>query len=58
MEEGVYGRNNNNNEKYYEGKNEGETSDSGSTTIDEGKWVIDERDGKDNDLDEFDASTC
>ena len=40
MEESVYERNNNQNEKYDEGKNEGETTDSESTTMDEGKGVI------------------
>ena len=39
-------------------KNEGETTYSDSTKIDEGKGVINERGGKDVDLDEFDASTC
>ena len=45
------------NEKYDEEKKEGETTDYDSTTIDEGKWVINERGGNDVDLDEFDAST-
>ena len=47
-------------EKKYddEEKNEGETTYSDSTTIHEGKGVINERDGKDVGLDEFDASTC
>ena len=58
IEEGVYDRNNNKNEKYDEGKNEGETKDSDSTTMDEGKIVINERGGNIVDLDEFYASTC
>ena len=33
-------------------------TDSDSTTIDDVKGVINERGGKDIDLDEFDASTC
>ena len=51
MEEGVYDRNNNKNEKYDEGKNEYETTDSERTTMDKGKGVINERGGKDVDLD-------
>ena len=58
MEEGVYNRNNIKNEKYDEGKNEGETTDYDSTTMDEVKGVINERGGNDVDLDGFDASTC
>ena len=58
MEECVYDRNNNKNEEYDEEKYEGETTDSESTTMDEGKGVIHERGGKDVDLDEFDESTC
>ena len=58
MEEGVYDRNNIKNEKYDEEKNEGETTDYESITMDEGKGVINERGGKDADLDEFDESTC
>ena len=58
MEEGVNDRNENKNEKYDEEKEEGETKDSDSTKIDEGKGVVNERGGKDADLDEFDASTC
>ena len=57
MEECIYYRNNNNNEKYDEGKNEGETTDYDRITMDEGKKVINERGGKDVDLDGFDAST-
>ena len=57
MEECVYDRNKIKN-KYDQGKNEGETTDSDSTTMYEGKGVINERGGKDVDLDEFDASTC
>ena len=44
--------------KYDEEKEEGETKDSDSTKIDEGKGVINERGGKDVCLGEFDASTC
>ena len=51
MEEGVNDRNENKNENYDEGKNEGETTYSDSTTIDEGKEVINERGGNDVDLD-------
>ena len=40
MKECVYDRKNNKNEKYDEGKNDDETKDSESTTIDEGKGVI------------------
>ena len=58
MEEGLYDRNINKNEKYDEKKKEGETADYDSTTMDEGKGVIIERCSKDIDLDEFDASTC
>ena len=43
-------RNNNKNEKYDEGKNEDETTDSESTTMDEGKGVINEKGDKDVDL--------
>ena len=39
MEEGVYDRNNNRNEKYGEGENEDKKKDYDSTTIDEGKGV-------------------
>ena len=49
MKEGVNDRNENKNENYDE-KNEGETTYSDSTTIDEGKGVIHERGGKDVDL--------
>ena len=58
MEEGVNDRNQNKNENYDGEKNEGETTDSDSTTIDEDKGVINERGGKDIDLNEFYASTC
>ena len=58
MEEGVYDRNNNKNEKYDQVKNEGEITYSDSTTMDESKVVINERSGKDVDLDGFYASTC
>ena len=58
MEECVYDRNNNKNEKYDDREKEGETIDSDSTTMDEGKGVINERGVKDVDLDEFDKSTC
>ena len=58
MEEGVNDRNENKNKNYDEEKNEGETTDYDSTTIDEGKGVMNERGGKDVDLDEFDPSTC
>ena len=51
MKEGVYDRNNNKNVKYDEENNKGESSDSESNTLDEGKGVIDERGGKDVDLD-------
>ena len=50
-EEREYDRNNNKNGKYDEKKNECETTDSESTTMDEGKGVINERGGKDVDLD-------
>ena len=39
-------------------KKEDEIKDSDSTTMDEGKGVVNERGGKDVYLDEFDASTC
>ena len=58
MDEGVNYRNKNKNEKYYEEKEEVQTTYSDSTTIGEGKGVIDERGGKGINLDEFDASTC
>ena len=58
MEEGVNDRNENKNDNYDGEKNEGETTDSDSTIIDEGKGLINEWGGKDVDLDEFDASTC
>ena len=58
MEEGVNDRNENKNENDDEIKNEGETKDSDSITIDEGKGVIIEIGGKDVDLYEVDASTC
>ena len=58
MEEGVYDGNENKNEKYDEEKDKGETTDYDSTKMDEGKGVINERGGKDVDLDGFDASTC
>ena len=51
MEEGVYARNKNKNEKYDDREKEGETIDSDSTTMDEGKGVINERGGNDVDLD-------
>ena len=54
MEECVYDKNNNKNEKSDEGGKEGETTDSKSTTMDEVKGVIIERGGKDVDLYEFD----
>ena len=41
MEEGVNDRNDNKNEKYDEEKEADETTDSDSTTIGEGKEVID-----------------
>ena len=41
-----------------EEKKADEKIDSESTTIGEGNGVIDERGGKDVDLDQFDASTC
>ena len=40
IQEGIYDRNNNKNEKYDEGKNEDETTDYNSTTLDEGKGVM------------------
>ena len=49
MEEGFNNINDNKNEKYYEGKEADETTDYDSTTIGEGKWVIDERVSKDVD---------
>ena len=58
MEEGINYRNKNENENYDEEKNEGETTYSTSTKIDEGNGVINERGGKDVDLFEFDAYTC
>ena len=58
MEEGANDRNDNKNEKYDEEREADETTDVYSTTIDEGKGVVDKRGGKDFDLDEFDASTC
>ena len=51
MEEGVNDRNENKSENYDEEKNEGETTDSDSTTIDEVKVVINKIGGKDVDLD-------
>ena len=51
MEEGVKDIND-------EVKNEGETTDSESTTMDEGKGVNNEKGGKDVDLNELDESTC
>ena len=53
MEEGVIERNDDKNKKYDEGKNEGETTDSESTTMDGGKGVNNEEVGKNVDLDEF-----
>ena len=58
MKEGVNDRKENKNEKFDEKKKEGETTDYDSTTIDEVKGAINERVGKDVDLDEFYASTC
>ena len=49
MEERVRDRNNNKNEKYDQEEKEGETTNYKSTTMDEGKGVIDERGGKDVD---------
>ena len=57
MEEGVNDRNDNKNEKYDEAKEADEKIDSDSTTIGEGKGVIDKRGGNDVYLDEFDEST-
>ena len=57
MEEDVNDRNDDKNEKYDEGKKAYETIYSESTTIGEGKGMIDEGDDKDVDLDEFNAST-
>ena len=51
MEEGVKDIND-------EVKNEGETTDSESTTMDEGNGVNNEKGGKDVDLNELDESTC
>ena len=51
MEEGVKDIND-------EVKNEGETTDSESTTMDEGKGVNNEKVGENVDLDELDESTC
>ena len=51
MEEGVNDINDNKNEKYDEGKKADKTTDFDSTTIGEGKGVIDERGGNDVDLD-------
>ena len=39
-------------------KKEDEIKDSDSTTMDEGKGVINEKGSKNVDLDEFDESTC
>ena len=58
MEEGVYDRNNNKNEKYDGENNKGETTDSDSTKMDKDKGLINEIGGKDVDLYEVDASTC
>ena len=57
MEEGVNDRNDNKNEIYDEEKEADETTDDDSTTIGEGKVVIDKKGGNDVDLYEFDAST-
>ena len=51
MEEGVKDIND-------ENKNEGETTDSKSTTMDKGKGANNEKGGKDVDLDESYESTC
>ena len=53
MEEGLSERNNNKNKKYDEGKNEGETTNSESTTIYGGKFVNNEEFGNNVNLDEF-----
>ena len=62
VEEGVNDRNDDKNEKNDEEKEAYKTKDSEITTIGAGKGVINERGGKDVDLDylvsEFDASTC
>ena len=58
MEEGVNDRKDKNNENTDEEKEAYERTYSEITTISEGKGVIDERGGKDVDLDEFDESTC
>ena len=51
MREGVNDKNENKNEKYDEEKEDGKTTDSDSTTIDEFKGVMNERGEKDIDLD-------
>ena len=54
----LYDRKNNRDEKYDEEKNEYETTYAESTTMDEGRGVINEKVGNYVDLDEFNESTC